>query len=358
MSNLSNKIRIIDIARMAGVSPGTVDRVLHNRGEVSEEKRTKILSIIDDIQYQPNILARSLARKKTLRFASLLPEYHPGEYWEAPEKGIDKAQTEIRNYNIVLEKLYYNQFNVQSFVSVSEKLLNTNPDAVLLTPTFRNEAAALMGQLHTRNIPGVYIDSNAEDDYYLSYFGQHSYQSGYAAARLLENGLPHGSEVLIVRTIRTAGASSNQTQRREEGFMAYFQEKNLANKYHFIHVKLSADDHTGNLKEIEKVFKKSPGIRAAIVFNSRVYQLADIFKKLGTTGMKLIGYDLSGDNVSCLKNELVSFLIAQRPEDQGYQGIMALCNRLVFNKEIKRINYMPIDILTRENIDYYVNYID
>ncbi len=355
MPNLSSKVRIIDIARMADVSPGTVDRVLHNRGQVSEEKKTKILSIIEELHYQPNILARSLAMKKTFRFVSLLPEYKPGEYWEAPEKGINKARAEIRNYNVVVEKLYFNQFNAQSFVAASEKLLNSNPDAVMIAPTFRNEAILLMEKLHARNIPGVYIDSNAEDDHYLSYFGQHSYQSGYAAARLLENGLPKGSEILIIRMLRIAG-TSNQTQRREEGFLAYFSDNGLKDKYHFNNIKLSADNDIENLREMEHIFRKSPHIRAAIMFNSRVYQLADILRKLKIEGVKLIGYDLSGGNVPALKDEIISLLIAQRPENQGYLGIMALCNSLVFNKEIKRINYMPIDILTKENIDYYINY--
>ena len=36
-----SNIRIVDIAKMAGVSVGTVDRVIHNRGRVSEENRKK-----------------------------------------------------------------------------------------------------------------------------------------------------------------------------------------------------------------------------------------------------------------------------------------------------------------------------
>ena len=355
MPELSNKVRIIDIARMADVSPGTVDRVLHNRGQVSEEKKKEILSIVENLHYQPNIIARSLAMKRVFRFVSLLPEYKSSEYWEAPEKGIDKARAEIRNYNVIVEKLYFNQFDVQSFINASQHLLNSNPDAVLVAPTFRNETIQLMEQLYEKHISGVYIDSNADDDFYLSYFGQHSYQSGYTAAKLLANGLQEGSEILVIRMAHTIG-TSNQIQRREEGFMAYFKENGLTDQYHFIGIQLSVDDGIDNQKNIEQLFKKSSNIRAAIVFNSRVYQLANILKKLNIKNVKLIGYDLSGSNVDALKDDSISFLIAQRPEDQGYQGIMALCNHLIFNKEVKRINYMPIDILTKENIDYYMNY--
>ena len=59
-----SNIRIVDIAKMAGVSVGTVDRVIHNRGRVSEENRKKVQTILEMVHYQPNLMARSLASKK------------------------------------------------------------------------------------------------------------------------------------------------------------------------------------------------------------------------------------------------------------------------------------------------------
>ncbi|NJK96229.1 MAG: LacI family transcriptional regulator [Bacteroidales bacterium] len=71
------KIRIKDIANLAGVSPGTVDRVIHNRGQVTEENREKILNIIDELDYKPNLLARSLATKKTTCLFLFVPNTIP-----------------------------------------------------------------------------------------------------------------------------------------------------------------------------------------------------------------------------------------------------------------------------------------
>ena len=48
-------------------------------------------------------------------------------------------------------------------------------------------------------------------------------------------------------------------------------------------------------------------------------------------------------------------LIAQQPELQGFDGIKALCDYLIFKKEIPRENFMPIDLLTKENIEFYHN---
>ena len=53
-----SNIRIVDIAKMAGVSVGTVDRVIHNRGRVSEENRKKVQAILEMVHYQPNLMAQ------------------------------------------------------------------------------------------------------------------------------------------------------------------------------------------------------------------------------------------------------------------------------------------------------------
>ena len=77
-----SNIRIVDIAKMAGVSVGTVDRVIHNRGRVSEENRKKVQAILEMVHYQPNLMARSLASKKQYHFVAIIPSFTQGEYWE------------------------------------------------------------------------------------------------------------------------------------------------------------------------------------------------------------------------------------------------------------------------------------
>ena len=66
-----------------------------------------------------------------------------------------------------------------------------------------------------------------------------------------------------------------------------------------------------------------------------------------------MGYDLLKRNEECLKGGTISFLIAQQPTLQGFNGIKTLCDHLILKKEINRINFMPIDLLTRENIEFY-----
>ena len=70
---LQSKVRIKDIAERAGVSVGTVDRVIHGRTNVSKASLLKVQKVLDEINYVPNHYASALASNKTYNFAAILP---------------------------------------------------------------------------------------------------------------------------------------------------------------------------------------------------------------------------------------------------------------------------------------------
>jgi LacI family transcriptional regulator len=77
--------------------------------------------------------------------------------------------------------------------------------------------------------------------------------------------------------------------------------------------------------------------------------------KNGLNNYTLIGYDLLEQTQEFLKKGIIDFLISQKPREQGYKSVMALFNYLVMKKQIVKDQYLPIDIITKENIDFYIN---
>ena len=76
---------IKDIAERAGISIGTVDRIIHNRGRFSSDTAEKVRRIMEDLNYKPNVMARHLSQSKQYRVGVLLP--HPDQdsgYWTLP----------------------------------------------------------------------------------------------------------------------------------------------------------------------------------------------------------------------------------------------------------------------------------
>ena len=84
---MNEKIRIKDIAERAGVSVGTVDRVLHDRPNVSKPAREKVERALKEMNYQPNVYASALAYNRTYKFALLIPKHESEAYWEEVEQG-------------------------------------------------------------------------------------------------------------------------------------------------------------------------------------------------------------------------------------------------------------------------------
>ena len=60
-----------------------------------------------------------------------------------------------------------------------------------------------------------------------------------------------------------------------------------------------------------------------------------------------------GKNVECLKQGSISFLIAQHAYMQGYSCVDTLFRAIVLKKEVEPVNYMPIELLLKENVDFY-----
>ena len=116
----AKSIRIKDIAQLAGVSVGTVDRVLHNRGRVSEDALRKVMGVLESIDYKPNLIARTLGANKTYRIAALMPNPEQDPYWASTKSGMSQAEAEWLRYGVKVESHFFNLYDMNSFRQVAE----------------------------------------------------------------------------------------------------------------------------------------------------------------------------------------------------------------------------------------------
>lgn len=346
-------IRIVDIAKMAGVSVGTVDRVIHKRGRVSEENKKKVESILEMVNYQPNLMARSLASRKQYHLVAIIPSFFSGEYWEAISEGIDKAASELEAYNISVTKLFFNQYNNSTFEDITRNLLAEKVDGVLIATLFTDSVICLSHRLDECKIPYVYVDSNIKEQHQLAYFGTESFDAGVLAARLLMDKIPTTADILLARIIHDGKNDSNQGTNRSEGFCQYLNEIGFSGKLHEIELKI--DDDAYNFLKLDELFETHPLVKGGVIFNSTCYILGNYLKVREKRSVALVGYDLIERNTQLLSEGIITALVAQRPERQGYEGVRSLCNLLLFKQSPEKVNLMPIDILLKENLVYYLN---
>lgn len=345
---------IKDIAQMAGVSAGTVDRVLHNRGDVSQKSKEKVQKVFDEINYQPNVFAIGLAAKKKYTITCMIPYYMEHDYWHSVATGIERARQELRPFNVSVDYLHYKHGDRKSYQDACQKIEKSNTDALLLAPNFREDTLSMLAYLKDKNIPFAFIDFDIEEAKALKYIGQDSYKSGYIAAKILMRNYQQGQELILFLNNNKDNPAEIQMKRRLEGFMKYISEEHKDIAIH--EVILNKNNPEKNNEILSDFFRKHPKATLGAVFNSRVYQVGHYLREKGQNMTGLIGYDLLRNNTELLKSGEVTYLIGQRPGLQGYCGVKTLCDNIVFKKSVEPLKYMPIDILIKENIDFYFEF--
>jgi LacI family transcriptional regulator len=355
MEKPDKKITIKDIAQLAGVSIGTVDRVIHNRGEVSNKTREKILKITKTLNFQPDVLASTLASKKTVKFAVIMPAAdHESSFWKIPNTGIDKALQEISHYGVILNKYLFNISDKSSFLKEAQKALNEKPDGLLIAPSFQKEASEFVQICTDKHIPYAFFNSSLNNLNPICFVGQDAMQSGRVAAKLMDYGIEAGSDVLLI-SILSFLKNNNHILARKQGFHEYFENKKERN---INLISLDIDSiNIGNVYEaLRKAFVLNPDIKGIFVTNSRVFHIARFIEAEKLNNIKLIGYDLTAENIPYLEKDIITFLINQKPVEQAYRAIFSLFNKIVLKKEVPKEILLPIDIVTKENLKYYEEY--
>lgn len=163
-----------------------------------------------------------------------------------------------------------------------------------------------------------------------------------------------GQELILFLNNNKDNPAEIQMKRRLEGFMKYISEEHKDIAIH--EVILNKNNPEKNNEILSDFFRKHPKATLGAVFNSRVYQVGHYLREKRQNMTGLIGYDLLRNNTELLKSGEVTYLIGQRPGLQGYCGVKTLCDNIVFKKSVEPLKYMPIDILIKENIDFYFEF--
>ena len=322
---------------MAKVSVGTVDRVIHKRGEVAEESYKKVVAILEKTGYKPNLIARALVSSKSVNIAVLLPNPKQDEYWKLSVEGIDQAQQEWAQYSLELTRYYFDLYKTESFRSMAEKVLKSTPDGIIAAPVFTEEAVEFFTSCKERNIPFVLVNSNLTSPAPLSFIGQDLYQSGMLGAELLHQGQKKPGTYAILHIYDDVHASKYLSE-KEKGFRDYFREQ--GNKtYEVISIDLNYT-HTRTLeRELLELFSK-------------------MLEKRGKNDIKLVAYDLLKSNIRHLRAGTIDFLINQNSKRQTFIGINQLTNHLLFRKKVVPNYLFPLEIVARKNLQSYLDSVD
>lgn len=329
---------------MAHVSRGTVDRVLNERGKVSEKARKKVEEVLQSIDYRPNLIARSLKNHRPFTIWLLMPEHGNDLYWQQMHQGVMEAHAELEPFGIRISSIpmggtadaYYRNFSA---------VLENKPDALAIVPFFTDTCLDLYMKLKERKVPFVLLNSPIKNLDYGSFIGQNYIESGRTAAYfmdILTKSTVSERNILILHMgIRTENAT--HVEEKETGFLAYFKEGDSA-----VSIEIIREEGL-DWEFLNHKIGLSDGL---FITNSKTHVAADILRN--HPSVKIIGYDMIPKNIELLQEGVIDILLNQNPKLQGYYGVSILTEYLLYQREMPKNKLLPIDVVTRENITGYL----
>jgi LacI family transcriptional regulator len=356
MKALNDLIRIHDIAERAKTSIGTVDRVIHNRSGVAEKTRQRVMEVLKEFNYKPNLIARRLASKDIFKIAVLLPV--PSiSFWKIHPEGIRKAADEVKPFGVEVDSFTFEFNSKEEYIRNLSLIKDGNYDAMLAVPVFYEEIVAFIRET---KIVTVFFDANidGERDVNSCFIGEDAYQSGKVGGKLLSPGFQYGDSLLII-AIGNKSQSHLRWIERESGVKDFFLNARSdlqIESSSIIKIELSELDDKSIEEKISMVFKDHPRITRVFINSCRATSLCAPFfeqAKKFRRDLKIVGYDLTDENIFHLKNGTIDFLINKHPKEQCYHGIKMIYEYLVLRIPIPAKTLMPIDIIIKENVDHY-----
>ncbi|MBR5944105.1 MAG: LacI family DNA-binding transcriptional regulator, partial [Lachnospiraceae bacterium] len=176
---------IKEIARLAEVSRGTVDRVLNNREGVSEETAERVRNIAKQLGYTPNKVGMALAAQKKKFLIGIIVFSKKNPFFDQVIEGVNEKADELSFYgcSVIVKRVAY---NTAAQLSAIWECLNEGVQGIIITPYNDTLVCERLNALIAEGIPVITLNSDAENVNRIAYVGSDYYNSGVAAGALMK----------------------------------------------------------------------------------------------------------------------------------------------------------------------------
>lgn len=339
-------VTLQQIADKAGVSRGTVDRALNNRGRINSEVAERIRKIAEEMGYQPNRAGRALAMSKHSITIGVVVQAANTPFMKILLAGVMEAKAEVERFgaSVIVKKIP--DVNLEKAIEAVRELEKEGCNGIAVVPVDDEDFRNVINDLVDKNIPVVTFNSDIEGSRRMCFVGQDTFQSGKVAAGLMEEIIqPQG----IVQVI--SGYPSNQAHKnRTRGFVNELTKNRK--DIRILDVQYAFDDDRAAEKITEEMLKAYKDLAGIYLTASGVEGVCRALRAKERIGqVKVISNDLTPVNLEELKSGSIQFLLGQNAHAQGYEPIMLLFNKLFDGKDPEK-EYLYTEIVVKTKYNY------
>ena len=302
---MTAKPTALDVARAAGVSLSTVDRVLNGRGGVGPEKERRVLDCARRLR-----LDRALDQRaaRTLRIAVLLqPRDNP--FHAALQAAFEAANRIYRRYNLQFGITHIDPGDPRRTARLIAELAGRN-DGLAICSAHHGEIALALAAVCGAGKPVITLATDIRSGGGHTYVGPDNWKAGRVAGDLMgrllgDNG---GDVVMIAGMLSMIGHAE-----RETGFRSVLRERYPRCRVRDVLQSQERGERAGDL--VFRALKSNPEIRGVYNATAGAQPVVDAIRALGRAGQVVfITHELTEERRRLLREGFIDAIIDQDPE--------------------------------------------
>ena len=254
---------------------------------------------------------------------AFVPGVNPDPFYITMSRGVYAAAGRL-GINVIQQDP--ERFDVTVSAPIIEALIARGDIASLVTaPNDKEQSIPVLQSAHESGIPVLTVDTFIGDGNYadgevtfpLTYIGSDNTQGGYIACSALADALPEGSKIYVTNT--RPGIST--TDQREEGCLMAAEDRGL------VVARVDYNENSADMaqQQTAAVLQANPDIVGMFATNLfGAVGAGNAIQNAGLQGaVEVALFDAGEENIQFLRDGIVSLVIAQKPADMGYMGVIA-----------------------------------
>jgi len=298
-----------EIAQKAGVSRGTIDRVIKNRGGVNAETEKRVRKILEESGYTPNRAGVALVRSKRPMVVGVITNSIGNPFFDEVNKGVEQAFSEYRDYGFTLLRKEIKGYDVDEQLSAMQQLFDS-VDGLILTPINDIKIISKIKEYAINSKPVITVTADVDNSERVQYVGCDYFKSGQTAANLMSLALLKKGKIAVVTgSFKMLGHND-----RIRGFKNVCEKSGLD----ITAIVECNDDDIAAYSETEKLLKSD--IDGIYIAAAGVAGTVKAVKESGKN-ILLVANDAIPSTVQFVKTGIVLATIDQQPITQGYTAL-------------------------------------
>jgi LacI family transcriptional regulator len=332
---LRSKVTLKMIAELSGVSRGTVHRVINNKGKVKASVARKVQEIAQSLNYQPNLVARSLATQQFDFKICVILHIQGNLFFNALLEGVKNAADEIADFGVSVAIKPGLNLDVEQQLGNISAAVEEGFRAIILIPINDPRIVARVSELAGKGIAVILLNNNLEHCDCLGYVGCDHWKSGKLAAGLLRIATGGQSRIGVV----SPPLAMLGFKQRLQGLRSALEADHPGMELVAVQEVPSDDELSYSLTRA--MFLQHPKIDSLLYATSGLVGGLQALKDLGLYGtIRTIAVDQTAPIVDAILDGGVLATICHEPEQQGYAAVKMASGFLISKTVPEKKNWL------------------